>query len=154
MGAAAVTVMPATSGFCLHRPDGRLAAGFTLLELLVVMTLLSLMAAWVGPAAWRALDSARDRTQVAHIAATLSALPVTAFQLGRPLRLDAPAFAAMLPELPQGWSLHVDDPLEYASNGVARGGVLRLRRIGRHDRVWDVQALTGEVALRAEVASP
>ena len=146
--------MRATSGSCLRSLDGRPAPGFTLLELLVVMVLLSLMAAWVGPAAWRALDNARDRTQVAQIAATLAALPVTAFQQGRPLRLDAAGFAAMLPELPQGWSLRVDDPLEYAANGVARGGVLRLRRPGRVERVWDVQAVTGEVALRVEGAPP
>ena len=137
--------MRAISASCQRSPERRRAAGFTLLELLVVMSLLALLAGLVGPAALRTVDNARERSQMAAIRAALAALPVRAFQQGRPITVDAATLRKLTSDLPAQWELEAIDAIGYAANGVTTGGVVRLRRPGRGDMQWRIRPVTGEV---------
>lgn len=145
MASVVATVMRATSAFSPRRPDRRRAAGLTLLELLVVMSLLSLLAALIGPAAVRTVDNARERNQLAAIRATLATLPVRAFQQGRPIIVDAATLRTLAKDMPPEWDLQALAAIRYAANGVTTGGVVRLRRPGHGDLHWRIRPVTGEV---------
>lgn len=121
------------------------AHGFTLLELLVVMTLVALVAGVVAPAASRGLDAALQRGARQDALALLQSLPVRAQSAGVPQAWDADALSAAL-ALPESWAWKLERPLRYGPNGVAEGGTVELQ-VGDGERLrWRVQPFSGEVA--------
>ncbi|WP_457325702.1 prepilin-type N-terminal cleavage/methylation domain-containing protein [Roseateles sp. P5_E11] len=121
------------------------SAGFTLLELLVVLTLVALTTAVVLPATMRWLDSANERGWREDFVALLSALPTQAFASGRSLELDADQLRALAPELPADIELRIDKPLRYGVNGAAVGGRIELRRGDRTVQQWRIEPISGRV---------
>lgn len=137
--------MRPTSASC-PRADARRARrrrgdGFTLLELLVVLALVALLTALVAPAAWRWVDSARERAGADVARAALEALPRQAFAAARRIELTP---AGPLP-LPEGWRLDSAAPLVYETSGMTEGGRLRLSAAGRIVADWVVEAPAGQV---------
>ncbi|MEZ5901250.1 MAG: type II secretion system major pseudopilin GspG [Hyphomicrobiaceae bacterium] len=63
---------------------GRSDAGFTLLELLVVLGILALLATFVGPAVLRYMGKARTDTARTQISAIASAVELYALDMGKP----------------------------------------------------------------------
>ena len=121
------------------------AAGFTLLELLVVLALLALVTGLVAPAAVRALGAARERAAAADLDALLEGLPVRAFRAGAAQAYTGPALSQLLADLPAGWAVEATPPLRYTAQGVAAGGTVRLLAPGRQARVLQVLPVSGEV---------
>jgi general secretion pathway protein G len=68
------------SSAAIRRPD----AGFTLLELLVVLGILALLATFVGPAVLRYMGKARTDTARTQISAIASAVELYALDMGKP----------------------------------------------------------------------
>ncbi|MFN3842952.1 MAG: prepilin-type N-terminal cleavage/methylation domain-containing protein [Rehaibacterium terrae] len=107
---------------------GRLR-GFTLLELLVVLALLAMTVALVGPALQRTYDglvrsSARDEVQRA-----LETLPLRVRESGARLALEpgtGDAWGALLP-LPAGWTVQPLTAVEIEASGVCHPARLRVR---------------------------
>ncbi len=118
--------------------------GFTLLELLVVLTLIGLTIGLVAPSMVRWLGAAQERGWRADLRARIEALPVKAFIGGEPLALDGPALLRDLPGLPADVTVELDAPLRYSELGVALGGVLEIQQ-GRQRDQWRVAPVTGEV---------
>jgi general secretion pathway protein G len=141
--------MHAISASCQPSPEGRRQAGFTLLELLVVLALVGLAVGLVAPAAQRGIEAARERSWGQDLVAALAALPVRAYGAGQALEVDATALRAKLPGLPANWQLAVAPPLRYSANGMATGGRVKLQAPGQPALEWDVQPLTGEPLPRA-----
>jgi general secretion pathway protein G len=108
----------------------RLAHGFTLLELLVVLTLIAAMTGLVLPQLSRLYDSGQRAFQRKQVIDDIAALPYLAFTQQRGFTLDAAAVSASdAPlSLPEGWTLEVQEPagISYRSNGYCSGGELQL----------------------------
>jgi general secretion pathway protein G len=119
--------------------------GFTLLELLVVLVLLGLVTGLVAPLAVNGLNAARERAVAAEVRALLEGLPVKAFSAGHTQTYDAPALVGLMADVPTGWSISVDAPLQYSLTGVASGGAVSLIAPGRTALRWRVLPVSGEV---------
>ncbi|MDN3920972.1 prepilin-type N-terminal cleavage/methylation domain-containing protein [Roseateles violae] len=120
--------------------------GFTLLELLVVLTIAALSIGFVLPAASRWIAAVQERGWRDDLRAALQGLPVAAFRQGAVLELDAPALRALLPDLPAELEFSLEQPLRYSAMGVASGGRLSVRsKPGGRAEVWQIEAVTGRV---------
>jgi prepilin-type N-terminal cleavage/methylation domain-containing protein len=138
--------MRAISVCCRRSLERSSEAGFTLLELLVVLALAGMMVGLVAPSLMRSLDAARERGVVAEVGARLETLPVHAFQQGQEVGFAAQDLRLAVPEIPEMAELEFTPPkLVYRANGVAAGGRVRLVMPGRTPVFWRVEALTGRV---------
>lgn len=107
------------------------AAGFTLLELVVVLALLGLVTALVAPAGFRMMESWRRATEVDAVIGALVAVSQQARQQGRALRVEAgPVPPDIIPGLPEGWTVVLTEPLRVEANGACGGSVGELRSKG------------------------
>lgn len=120
-------------------------AGFTLLEMLVVMGLMSFLIGLVAPAVASWLANAQARAWRTDLQAQLLALPVKAYSRGQPLTLDVAALRTASPGLPGEVRLELDAPLRYSSQGVAAGGKLSITMPSGVVETWEVSPLTGAV---------
>lgn len=132
--------MRPTSGSC-RRAEARTAGGFTLLELLLVLTLVALLAGLVAPRMWQWVESARVRAGVDSARAELEALPLRAFASAKRVNVNA---KEPLP-LPSGWQLELATPLVYEANGMTAGGRLRIIAGSALLADWLVEAPAGTV---------
>lgn len=131
---------PATLKSRVSRP-----AGFTLLELLVVLALVGLIAGVAAPRAWKWVEGARVRNQAAEVMSALESLPSQAFFAGEARVIGVDAQSAALLRVPSEWRLDLPSPLRYEANGMTVGGRVRLWEGGALRADWLIQAPTGEV---------
>ena len=122
----------------------RVHAGFTLLELLVVLVLLSALTGLVAPLAMGQLDRMRERNVAADLQAVLGSLPVRVRQAAAAATFDSASLSAMI-DLPEGWSVRTEPELRYAPGGEAAGGRVSLRTATGQVIHWSVAPLTGVV---------
>lgn len=95
--------------------------GFTLLELLVVLTLIGLAAGMVGPRFIDMADKLRYRNDWQQLQRLVNTLPMQVKLNGQPLALGSKHARLALPE---GWQLSAKQPIPYLANGVCLGGTL------------------------------
>lgn len=127
-----------------YHPGAR-PRGFTLLELTVVLSLVSLLTALIGPRLWGWVASARDRAEIDRVSSALQSLPSATFFAGRARQIATATDLGVT--LPEGWYLETPTPLFYASNGMASGGRIALKDRGETRAEWQVEATTGEAIL-------
>ena len=133
--------MRPTSGSCRRAEARPGAGGFTLLEMLLVLTLVALLAAVVAPRMWQWVQSARVRAGVDTARAELEAMPMRAFAGARRLQVDA---AGPLP-LPAGWQIEFAAPLVYEANGMTAGSRVRISAGSAVLADWLVEPPAGAV---------
>lgn len=93
------------------------AAGYTLLEMVVVMSVLAMATAVVAPMGSRMIATWRNATQVQDVISQIEHLPSTVRDSGSPL--NASADGSPLPvKLPTGWTLKLQEPLQVLANGA------------------------------------
>ena len=131
--------------FVGRRRGAREGRGFTLLEILVVLVLVSLTVGLVAPATSRWLAAARERGWQQDLRAQLTDQPLRAFREGRALQLDAAAVRQLVPDLPSDVVIELSAPLRYGPTGGASASDITLRRPGAPALKWRVVAMTGEV---------
>ncbi|MFT7222411.1 MAG: prepilin-type N-terminal cleavage/methylation domain-containing protein [Candidatus Azotimanducaceae bacterium] len=95
--------------------------GFTLLELLVVMGLVSLITAVAMPGVVSMYDSVSRNLELEGIAADINQLGRIAYESGASSTLSPKSF-----DLPDGWRFETTAPITYSAQGVCRGGTLVL----------------------------
>lgn len=116
-------------------------AGFTLLELVVVLALLGLATALVAPAGFRTIDTWRRATEVDAALGSLTALGARAHLQGRALSLDAGQIpAGTLAELPEGWTVTLQAPLQVQANGACAATRGELRAADGYTQPFELQA--------------
>lgn len=96
------------------------SGGFTLLELMVVLGLVSLIGAVTFPGLLRFYESVQRSNEQQEIIAAINRLGMRAFESRRPLDL-----ASSL-DLPDGWQVNTVRHIRYRANGVCTGGVVNL----------------------------
>ncbi len=95
-------------------------AGYTLLEMVVVMAVLALATALVGPPGYKMVRTWQDASRVDEVFKQLRRLPMTVRDTGRPLMLtpEDTDQAQTLVKLPDGWQLRFTTPLTVRANGA------------------------------------
>lgn len=108
------------------------AGGFTLLELLIVLALMSMVAAMVAPRLQRTYDAVVRSGTRAEAVRQLERLPLVARDRGRAIVIpaDDDAMLAGLLALPDGWEARTLDPLRVESNGLCHAARIRVRGDG------------------------
>jgi prepilin-type N-terminal cleavage/methylation domain-containing protein len=107
------------------------AGGFTLLELLVVLAIMSLLAGLIAPAAIQQWEKRREATARLGLEIELSSLAPRVQALGTAYSLTQSSLAARLGErptpieIPSGWTVKVERPIEFGMLGACDGGMVR-----------------------------
>jgi len=109
------------------------ARGFTLLELLVVLVMLGLAAALVGPASLRSLERWRAADEMQRARAVLHSLPLQAQRSGRRLEIDGPR--APLEGLPESVQIRVVRPWSVTPEGYCTPGEADIVQEGVQRRI-------------------
>lgn len=118
------------------------AGGFTLLEMVVVLALLGLATALVAPAGFRTIETWRRATDVDAILRGLSSLGPQAQRQGRALRLEPGVITGAdgVIDLPEGWTVRLDEPLQIQANGACMGSRGQLQATGGHVQPFVLQS--------------
>ena len=120
-----------TSASC-RRDALRLAQGFTLLELLVVMAVVGLLAGLIAPNLEKLLGSVDRATRRDGLAADIAGLSYRAYTLGEAFELKDDGLSRLMKDgnpilvVPAGWRVLVQPPIRFGFNGVCSGGVVTL----------------------------
>lgn len=91
--------------------------GYTLLEMVVVMTILAMATAIAAPPSYKMIRSWQEATQVEDVMQQLERLPSAILASGKPL-LAPTGGGVELVELPQDWALRMQTPLQVQANGA------------------------------------
>lgn len=129
--------MTRTSASCRPRVDPARRAGFSLLEMLVVLALISIMAALAAPRlaeTVRAIGSSGDRAEVQR---QLEDLPLRARLQSGAIRLPPESAMGTMLDLPEGWSVSTVTALHVRDNGVCDPATVRVRGAGTEER-WEL----------------
>ncbi len=107
--------------------------GFTLLEMVVVLSILGLTTAIAAPAALRGIETWQHRGEIELMLDQVRGLPAAARAQGRDVVVSADTLAADPPVLRVGpeWTASTDAPWLVRHNGVCGGGIIRLENNGR-----------------------
>lgn len=119
---------------CAHRLVLRLRSmrGFTLIEMMAVLTLAALMAGVAIPAMQRWFDSISERAQLTEISIQFQRLASRAALLSQTVAIDKTTWTNKMGDgeaalaLPEGWSVVSEKPVVFYHSGVCGGGVLDL----------------------------
>jgi general secretion pathway protein G len=123
-----------TSATCRRNKEGRkipgrpATAGFTLIEILVVLVILGFIAGLALPGLQRMMQSAQLASERSFILGELGNLGYRAYITGRPITLGEPRQEGGAPpfDLPEGWRLVFPKPISYRFNGLCSGGSVTL----------------------------
>ena len=112
---------------------GRRQAGFTLLEVLVVLVLVGLLTALAVPNLQRLSQSVEAATRRDAVLADIGALGYRAYVIGQSFELGAATAATVLRDgnpvlfLPAGWRITSEGAVRYSFSGYCAGGSLNLQ---------------------------
>lgn len=121
---------------------GRLS-GFTLIEMMAVLTLAALMTGVAIPAMQRWFDSVGARAQLAEVSIQFQRLASRAALLSQTVRLNKATWQIKLGDgeatlaLPEGWAVINEKEVIFYHSGVCAGGIVDLT--GPHERNVQLQ---------------
>lgn len=100
--------------------------GFSLLELLVVLTLMGLIGAVVMPALSRLYDSLTGNAALETFRTSFNVIGHTAFNRTQEVSLATPVDAKRYLALPDGWSAVFPRPVVFTADGICLGGEIQV----------------------------
>lgn len=114
------------------RQPGVRAQGFTLIEMMAVLTLAALMAGVAIPAMQRWFESISERAQLTEVSIQFQRLASRAALLSQTVKLDKQSWNSKLNDgepalsLPEGWAVSSDNSVIFYHSGVCAGGEVDL----------------------------
>jgi len=115
--------------------------GYTLLELLIVLVVIGLLSSIAFPRLKVLYDGGRFIYEKDEVVRQLASLGYKAYATStRFTLLDSQSDEGEALELPEGWRVVAESPVEYRENGVCSGGLVRL--------------LQGERSIRLKLSPP
>lgn len=144
------------SAICHNNAERRrAAAGFTLLEMVVVLAIMALVTGVAAMRMFSLIGSWREHAQLESIEQQFARLPMLARQSGRDIVLPPPAASSTTAppgttsvsgspgsaeppalDLPYGWVVHFDQPLRVRGSGLCEGARIVLEHGDhRYDRI-------------------
>lgn len=109
-----------------------LARGFTLLEILVVLSLVGLLLSMVAPNLQQIVGSIDRATRRDALVADIAGLSYRAYVLGQGFELSQTEMSRVLADgnpvlaVPSGWRVRVEKTIRFAFNGWCSGGSVTL----------------------------
>ena len=100
--------------------------GFTLVELLVVLTLVTIMGGFVGPNIWKQYSTFSERNRVQDINQMLMKQRRLAYAAGKSFSVNS-SFSPLRAAVPEGWELLRMEPIYFLPSGVTNGGNIELQ---------------------------
>jgi prepilin-type N-terminal cleavage/methylation domain-containing protein len=135
------------SGSCPRSDTPAPAGGFTLLELLIVLALVSMVAAMVAPRLQGTYDAVVRSGDRAEAMRQIERLPLLARERGAAIDIpadDARVLAGLL-ALPEGWTARTLEPLHVEASGLCNATKLRVQGGGGVE-TWTLAAPDCSVA--------
>lgn len=132
-------LMPISVFNLKRRPVSR--AGYSLLEIIVVVAILGLAATLSGPSIGRMIAQQELRQVTRSVQADFSALRVTAFIETKTYSADD-IYQSLNTDLPEGWSVRASEDLKIRSSGTCQGG--RIDVLGPGNRTWPLNIRSGD----------
>lgn len=108
------------------------ARGFTLIEMVAVLTLAAVMAGVAVPAMQRWFDSISERAQLTEISIQFQRLASRAALLSETVKLSKLNWTSKLGDgstmlsLPDGWLIVNEKPVIFFHSGICEGGIVEL----------------------------
>ncbi|MEQ1527908.1 MAG: prepilin-type N-terminal cleavage/methylation domain-containing protein [Methylococcales bacterium] len=127
--------------------------GFSLIELLVVLVLMSAISGLVAPNFWNLFTKTMEQQDLFAFTEKLEALRLDAWRTGRAIRLTKDGGPAW-PPLPEGWSAYQLPALHFLSTGITNGGRIILSSHTNNHWQIDIAALDGRITLTPLDALP
>jgi prepilin-type N-terminal cleavage/methylation domain-containing protein len=127
--------------------------GFTLIEMMAVLTLAALMAGVAIPAMQRWFDSISERAQLTEISIQFQRLASRAALLSQTVAIDKATWANKMGDgdaalaLPEAWSVVSEKPVVFYHSGVCGGGVLELSGPQQRRLRLQIASVTCEVSI-------
>ena len=114
----------------------RVVAGFTLLELLVVLALMALALGIVLPRLDVMAEGFTAASERETLIEAVASLGLVARATGQPIDFNG-GLDRLPGELPQGWSIETEAPIRFHASGACDGGQVLLRK-GRREFLYEL----------------
>ncbi|MFZ6749300.1 pilus assembly FimT family protein [Undibacterium sp. Ren11W] len=131
----------------------RTMCGFTLIEMMAVLTLAALMAGVAIPAMQRWFDSISERAQLTEVSIQFQRLASRAALLSQTVAIDKTTWFNKLGDgeaalaLPDGWSVVSEKTVVFYHSGVCGGGMLELSGPQQRRLRLQITSVTCEVSI-------
>ena len=116
--------MPILAFYRTHDPH--VSSGYSLIEVIVVLVLLSLTTSVVIPKLSSTIDRFQLRSNQDEVLIQLSGLGYLAYQKQQAIVLYPDDDLGDVLELPEGWAIELEGPIRYQANGICLGGTITL----------------------------
>ncbi len=120
--------------------------GFSLIELLVVLVLISTISGIAAPNFWNLFTKTMEQQDLFEFTEKLTVIRLEAWKAGRGIRLNKNG-GSPWPQLPEGWKIQRLPELRFLSTGITNGGHIIVSSNANNHWQIAIEALDGHVTL-------